>query len=193
GFLVGSIPQSVVSVISGHVPYQSDIKIIIYRVLNGLNFNAHPSFLEMSLWDVLFEKPLRTFIAVLNGFWSGALYAAPSIILYFIVDDARKKSFSSFSIFVIVSYAGISSMGGTPRSPLLIFPFFLPCLYWLVAEIVTRLVLPWRELLERLPAFLGVSVIIVMLAFFLGFSHFNTYMGLKSRSVTYHGISDFLS
>lgn len=123
GFLVATLPQSIISILAGNLPFQSDFKIMVYRVIHGLNFLDHPSEMRLSLFQILTSDIGKTAIAWLKGMPGIAIYALPAILLHALTKDARYVRYCKFSAFVIVLYAVPTALGGSERSPLAISVF----------------------------------------------------------------------
>lgn len=123
GFLIATLPQSIISLLAGHLPFQSDFKIMIYKVIYGLNFLHHPTELRLSLFEVLTHDIGKTVISLLKGLPEIAIYALPAILLRMLTKDARYTRYCTFSAFVILLYAVPMALGGSERSPLEISVF----------------------------------------------------------------------
>lgn len=123
GFLVATLPQSIISLLAGHLPFQSDFKIMVYRVIYGLNFFDHPTEMRLSLFELLTLNPGKTVISCLKGIPGIAVYALPAILLRALIKEARYVRYCTFSAFVIVLYAVPTALGGSERSPLAISVF----------------------------------------------------------------------
>lgn len=123
GFLIATLPQSIISLLAGHLPFQSDFKIMIYRVIHGLNFLDHPSEMRLSLFQIMTSDLGKTVIVWLKGIPGIAIYAVPAILLRTLARDARYVRYGTFSAFVIALYAVPAALGGSERSPLAISVF----------------------------------------------------------------------
>ncbi|MBN8221244.1 MAG: glycosyltransferase family 39 protein [Spirochaetes bacterium] len=123
GFMIATLPQSIVSMLAGQMPFQSDFKIMVYRVIHGLNFLDHPTELNLSLFEILTRNPGKTVIIWLQGLPGILIYALPAILLRSVTKEARYARFCKFSAFVILLYAVPLALGGSERSPLAISIF----------------------------------------------------------------------
>jgi hypothetical protein len=124
GFLILTLPQSIISILAGHWPLQSDFKIMVYRVIYGLNFFDHPSEMRLSLFEILTRDIGKTVITCLKGIPAIAIYALPALLLRNLTKDARYARYCTFSAFVIALYAVPVALGGSERSPLAISVFY---------------------------------------------------------------------
>lgn len=123
GFLIATLPQSIISMLAGHLPFQSDFKIMVYRVIYGLNFFDHPSEMRLSLFEILTSDLGKTVSVWLKGVPSIAIYALPAILLRSLTKETRYVRYCTFSAFVIALYAVPTALGGSERSPLTISVF----------------------------------------------------------------------
>lgn len=123
GFLIATLPQSLISMLAGHLPFQSDFKINVYRVIHGLNFLDHPSAMRLSLFEILTSDIGKTVIVWLKGMPGMAIYALPAILLRTLTKDARCARYCTFSAFVIILYSVPTALGGSERAPLAISVF----------------------------------------------------------------------
>lgn len=123
GFLIASLPQSIISMLAGNLPFQSDFKAMVFRVIHGLNFLDHPTAINLSLFEILTSDMGKTVLAWLKGMPGIAIYALPAILLRTLTKEARYVRYCTFSIFVIAFYTVPTALGGSERSPLAISVF----------------------------------------------------------------------
>ncbi len=123
GFLIATLPQSIITMLAGNLPFQSDFKVMVYRVIHGLNFLDHPSEIRLSLFEILTSDIGKTIIVWLKGMPGIAIYALPAILLRTLTKETRYVRYCTFSAFVILLYAVPTALGGSERSPLAISVF----------------------------------------------------------------------
>lgn len=157
-FLLMAGIQAAVNLVSGHGLLENAQYFNIYKTFFGNNWLTVPQQTGQGLFGLLFSNPGDFLEEYLPEVWKVALYAWPSLLLYFVSQKAPLKRFALFSGLVIVLYALPVAFGSSPRAPIAITPLAFAAFGFLTSESLARCSTRRPVLLTVLAVFLAVLV-----------------------------------
>lgn len=137
-FLLVAGIQVVVNLVSGHGLIENAQYFNIYKTFFGSNWLTVPEQAGGGLFGLLFSNPGHFLQEYLPEVWKVALYAWPSVPLYFISREAPLKRFALFSGLTIVLYALPVALGSSPRAPIAMTPLAFVGFGFLASETLAR-------------------------------------------------------
>ncbi len=137
-FLLVAGIQALVNLVSGHGLLENAQYFNIYKTFFGNNWLTVPEQSSRGLFSLLLSNPRELLEDYLPQVWKVAIYAWPSIPLYFVSREAPLKRFALFSGLVIALYSLPVAFGSSPRAPIAITPLGFVAFGFLVSETLTR-------------------------------------------------------
>ncbi|GAB4484776.1 MAG: hypothetical protein Fur0016_15670 [Anaerolineales bacterium] len=138
-FLLVAGTQAAVNLVSGHGLLENAQYFNIYKTFFGNNWLTVPEQTGQGLFGLLLNHPGDFLQEYLPEVWKVALYAWPSVPLYFISREAPLKRFALFSGLVIALYSLPVAFGSSPRAPIAMTPLAFVAFGFLASETLTRL------------------------------------------------------
>jgi len=154
-FLLVAGIQVVVNLASGHGLLENAQYFNIYKTFFGNDWLTVPEQAGQGLSSLLFSNPRKFLEDYLPQVWKVALYAWPSVPLYFVSREKLLKRFALFSGLVILLYSFPVAFGSSPRAPIAITPLAFVAFGFFVSETLARFATKRTLLLAALTVFLA--------------------------------------
>lgn len=162
--------QSIVNLISGHGPFETDQAFNLYKFFYGVDWTNPPGPAEIekfSLIQFIATDPVRAWGAYQPLFFYFIQHAWAAALAFILSPKGRYSRLSLFFLIFIVLYAIPISLSDSARSPVVLMTVFLPSVALLLAVLI--------ETMKKFLPTLRFSEWIVT-AIFIGIG-FNTFSG----------------